>query len=317
MITIDGFELENTKEFTVTENYVKQRLHEFNEKYFNNELDVDCFPIKLFPYKNAGGSIYFDCCYSRRTGQIYNAKIKNFRISTNFSFTELQLCNIILHEMIHVYQVQILKRQDLRGTSLEPHGQTFTTKMDEINKKGWNIKIKMFLGDGYSGLSQKGVERARAGYVDINKESVVQVVYRGCITTKKDYEKLGKVVDIVITYKNWLLQKDRINYYLSKIYNYQYFVVYNITKNFSIEKKELYDLDHPKKRYNIFSTFKSVIDYNITNGYIVNMDEYKEMDLDESIDKEDNFIKALQKDSYTEIDVREDGDIVSISGIIS
>ena len=38
MITIDGFKLENTQEFTITKDYVRQRLRDFNEKYFDNML---------------------------------------------------------------------------------------------------------------------------------------------------------------------------------------------------------------------------------------------------------------------------------------
>lgn len=314
MITIDGFELDNTQEFTITKDYVRQRLRDFNEKYFDNRLDINYFPIKLFPYKHSGGSVYFDCSYNRLTGEIYNASINDFRISTSFSFTEEQLCNIILHEMIHVYQIQVLKRQDIKGNKLEPHGQTFTSKMNELNKKGWNIKILM-PREGFIGLSKKGEERRQPKYIDLSKETIVLVAYKGCKTEKLDYGKLGKLVAFYITYKNWLLQKDTLNNLFYGVFHPEDFLLLKVIKNLDIEKKDLLDLT--KNRFKPFPVSEKSLSDAITKGDIINMDEYKEIDLDESLNKTNDFIKGLQEDPYTEIDVREDGDIISISGIIS
>lgn len=314
MITIDGFELENTQELNVTKDYVRQRLRDFNEKYFDSKLDVDCFGIKLFPYKNMGGAIYFNTGFNRFTGQTYNTYIKEFRLSTYFSFTEVQLCNVILHEMIHLYQLQILKRQDLNGSKLAPHGRSFTSKMYEINRYGWNIHTEMLAGDD-NGISQKGKEKEYSKYVDSEKESIVYVVYRGCVHNGIDFEKKGEALNIRLSYKDWLLHKEDINNYMLRFYP-DYFLVLKIVKNSLVKKKDLFDINNPKNR-KIFIGNIAQIDNAIARGDIINMDEYKEIDLDESLNKTNDFIKGLQEDPYTEIDVREDGDIISISGIIS
>ena len=131
-ITIDGFTVGTTNDFTITRDYVVKRLIEFNKRYFNGDLPIgDILEIKVFPYKNVLGSVISSIHESY-------CEVKSFRISNYFARSEKTYCDTILHEMIHVYQHTILYPDDYTYYD-DAHGRTFLKKMREINSFGWKV----------------------------------------------------------------------------------------------------------------------------------------------------------------------------------
>ena len=135
-ITIDGFQMSDAPIFKISPAYVMKRYKEFNARYFNNELPL--IPARIGSLKHATG--VYSYRYNRRTGEISNEHIK---ISTFSQRSETDVCISILHEMIHVYQIHVLKNPivQMRRWSYA-HGYTFTKKMYEINKYGWKIDTR-------------------------------------------------------------------------------------------------------------------------------------------------------------------------------
>lgn len=123
---IDGFQLSKAKVFKISIPYIQKRYNEFNKKYFNDELPI--VPLELGKRKTCWGCV--KSVYSYIT---YENKVIYLLISTTFSRSECDYCETLLHEMIHVYQLLILKN---RGG----HGSDFKQKMNEINKFGWEVK---------------------------------------------------------------------------------------------------------------------------------------------------------------------------------
>ena len=100
-------------------------FQEYNENYFNGELPFPQFKIR-HSYRTLG---YFSCEYDSEG--MFNQSIE---ISDNYDYTNDQLRDILVHEMIHYY---------LAYKGIDPHchhGKDFKNMADEFNKTyGMNI----------------------------------------------------------------------------------------------------------------------------------------------------------------------------------
>ncbi len=137
-LIVDGFKLSTNKIFKITVPYVKRRYEEFNKKYFNDELPI--LPVKLNASKRAAGSYG----YTSYRSDPYRVENEHINVSTFYDTNEFNFCNTILHEMIHVYQINVLKlsTREMRRWAYS-HGYTFTSKMNMINKFGWKIDTRV------------------------------------------------------------------------------------------------------------------------------------------------------------------------------
>lgn len=98
---------------------VKTMMAKVNAECFNNELNLN-FPISLSTSGRVAGAVTF-----QRFGSTYT--VLGMKISQCFNWTDSELLNTIAHELIHVYEIQVLK--------VKPsHGRPFLTKMNEINR---------------------------------------------------------------------------------------------------------------------------------------------------------------------------------------
>lgn len=140
-VTIDGFTLGTDSSFVPTVDWVRSKLRVFNRTYFDNKLEVEQLKIKIYPYKGVSGRVRVGYQYNRRTGEIISYDIDHLGISTYFSRSELSFATTLLHEMIHLYQYEVLHRQDIVNGKMNCHGKTFTDKMGNINTHGWNIGV--------------------------------------------------------------------------------------------------------------------------------------------------------------------------------
>lgn len=106
-------------------------FQEYNESYFNGELPFPQFKIR-HSYRTLG---YFSCEYDDEG--MFNQSIE---ISDNYDYTNNQLRDIIVHEMIHYY---------LAYKGIDPHchhGKDFEDMADKFNKTyGMNITSRIDL----------------------------------------------------------------------------------------------------------------------------------------------------------------------------
>ena len=116
--------LEAAGEFNLTVPNIKKYYTIWNKKAFDNKLPQS-LPTKISNRDRAVGHV------KSRFGHVYE-----FAISGKFKHTEKQFTETLLHEMIHVWQVEV---KGTRGG----HGQDFVNMMHKLNSKfGFDITVK-------------------------------------------------------------------------------------------------------------------------------------------------------------------------------
>lgn len=111
----------------LTTDYLKQKFDEFNSAYFEGKLNTPDFEITK--HKSYGGQ------YSYRYNLNGDLVKSIIRISVYYQRTEYGYCNILLHEMIHLY----IRQNHIKDTR-KHHGKVFFSIADRINNSSeWNI----------------------------------------------------------------------------------------------------------------------------------------------------------------------------------
>lgn len=107
-------------------------FHTYNQDYFNGVLPIPKIKISS-SYRTLG---YFHCESDGFDGY-YDETIE---ISGNYDYTESQLRDILVHEMIHYYLL-------FNGTDKKcSHGRKFKNMMNEFNLRyGMNISVRVDL----------------------------------------------------------------------------------------------------------------------------------------------------------------------------
>lgn len=105
----------------VTKEYIKEVFDECNEKYFNNELKNCKFAV----FKTERGLGF--CYHKKVNGKIYG----RIKIAKNVHWTEDTFREIVIHEMIHLYNRQI---EHVSATWF-CHNWHFRRKLKELNKE--------------------------------------------------------------------------------------------------------------------------------------------------------------------------------------
>lgn len=119
---------------------IKELMIEVNNECFNGDLNIS-FPIKISNSGKCAGSVMVKTTYGVST-------ISYMSISKFFNWTEDNLRNVIAHELIHVYEAQILK--------IKPsHGRHFLVKMYSINQ---NPKYKVVIRHSMESTKQEKVK---------------------------------------------------------------------------------------------------------------------------------------------------------------
>ena len=109
----------------LTADFIKEKFIRFNNDYFDGKLRMPRFEVMRT--KSMLGQVKWDVI----SGITTNYAI---RISDYYNFGEKKYCNVILHEMIHLYI-----RQNNIKDSRRHHGRVFYGVADRINAHGWNI----------------------------------------------------------------------------------------------------------------------------------------------------------------------------------
>ena len=107
---------------------IKQRYDYFNNLLFNNELLN--YPLGWINSKKKSGEVAFS--FIKKQGKISDLRIEKLRLSTFYIYTDEQYDSILVHEMIHIWDLQTNgDSYDLKNQ----HGKVFLDKMRELNKK--------------------------------------------------------------------------------------------------------------------------------------------------------------------------------------
>ena len=105
----------------ISERHLLSSFYLYNDEYFGGKLPFPKFKIK-HSYRTLG---LFSCEYDE-DGTMFNQTIE---MSDNYDYTESQLRDIIVHEMIHYYLAYM-------GIDTEcSHGSEFRKMADDFNRR--------------------------------------------------------------------------------------------------------------------------------------------------------------------------------------
>ena len=205
---VDGFNLSTEAIFNPTIKYLYGRYNEFNKKYFSNALPT--IPIVFSNGKRVHG------CYSYQSSRRMDELVpgtEKLSISKFFYKNEYDICNVLLHEMIHVYQLRVLKIKPSRMKSWrDAHNYTFRDKMGEINKFGWTIDVH--------------VTEEEAQRCIVTPTQIAKMKKRGIVAMTYDTELLACTTRDRISYFKLCFRGAHLKFYT--ILDYAYFVRFTV-----------------------------------------------------------------------------------------
>lgn len=122
-LTINQYNL-----ISITQDLIKQ----INNECFNGQLQLDQMPISLCDTSRAAAYVSFKCTKVFKV--VTHVSITRLRVSKNYQWTMTELKDTLCHELIHIYEAQILKQKP-------GHQKNFKNKMNEINNNFKHYKI--------------------------------------------------------------------------------------------------------------------------------------------------------------------------------
>lgn len=135
---IDTFEVSDEPVFNLTEEYLRKRYNEFNDKYFDGALPRGLELNIVSSKGNTLATTHSFGQYNRRSRAYIKKPVCSISMNVFFQRNEKTYCSTLLHEMIHVYEATVLLR-------IPDHANAFYTKMNEINRvsnNGWGVSVK-------------------------------------------------------------------------------------------------------------------------------------------------------------------------------
>ena len=119
----------------ITQKVLEDRFNEYNRLYFGGRLNMPDLGFHK-SFKDYGR---FSCNLHSVGSKLKNAKIT---VSSYYNFTEDQLRDVLVHEMLH-YKIE---RNRDRGD--DPHGDRFIEESARLNEKyGLNITVNPVFDD--------------------------------------------------------------------------------------------------------------------------------------------------------------------------
>lgn len=148
-----------------------RNYQEFNKTYFNNELpDI---PVKFAKLKKVAG-------VAKGTTNNYTGKTNPdiIKITNFFNLSEQEIKETLLHEMIHVWEMN--NNIQLKGRN--HHGKEFRAKAQEImNKSNFSIKLSHDARHNQVNSSEKMLNVLIGHYYNSEKQSFIVVFQDGLL----------------------------------------------------------------------------------------------------------------------------------------
>lgn len=130
-------------DFTLTIQKIKEMADAINAHAFDGKLDLSSIEVGL-------------CSTTRSLAHVSVRRTKRFleettyeatalKVSKNFKWTEAELRNVLAHELIHIYEVQVRKTK-------AGHGLVFRAMMARLNAMGYAVVVKC---KNFQGLESK------------------------------------------------------------------------------------------------------------------------------------------------------------------
>jgi len=115
-----------------TISFLEDNFNIFNNKYFSNRLKMPEFILGTQP--GYWGRFNCDGEYNLFSGKVTSFSNPRIEMTTAYSRAENSVLNTLLHEMIHYYVVDIMRRNE--GT----HGRRFERFARLVNRDGWDVR---------------------------------------------------------------------------------------------------------------------------------------------------------------------------------
>ena len=119
----------NNQEIIPTSQIISKTLtlmKEINSTNFNNQLKLNQIKVSLSSSTKTIGCVGVN----RTTKEVVYLKISRYY---DLSYEELR--NTVAHELIHIYEAQVLKQ-------IPAHYDDFCSMMNQLNEQGFNVDIK-------------------------------------------------------------------------------------------------------------------------------------------------------------------------------
>ena len=118
----------------MTLDLIKNLMQNVNQKGFNGKLRLD-FPVSLVANLPMAACIEF---------QQKTSFVESLKVNSNITLEVVE--DTIAHEMIHVYEIQVLNKYPR-------HEANFIREMNRLNKLGYNITVELDEADLYKTVS--------------------------------------------------------------------------------------------------------------------------------------------------------------------
>lgn len=180
---------------------VIELTNKINQDMFNGGLTIN-FSISLSNSGKRAGQIGYNII----CGTIFT--VKEMKISKNFNWTDAELIDTIAHELIHVWEIQVLKKRP-------SHGHSFLSKMNSLNE-AYKTKINV----RHSMQSTKSSKVKKVAYIlSEDKKRFLPISLTSLFNLKN--ENLEKIFGLNFTIGK--IESDKIkNFKISRKIRYTY-----------------------------------------------------------------------------------------------
>lgn len=137
-VIIDGLYVKDEVTLDPTPEWLVKKYRYFNRRYFDNELSQ--LSEKDFTINGSNQEATFtdqEVYYSNKNNRVVTFSKPLILFSRFYKRTEKQCCEILLHEMIHIYVTEVCRVIEENNG----HGENFVDKATYIRQFGWNVEV--------------------------------------------------------------------------------------------------------------------------------------------------------------------------------
>lgn len=117
---------------TLTIQKITEVMNQVNQEAFGGQLNLSGIEVGI---SNAIKMVAHVTFSRPNFFNGFVCRVTNLKVSRRYPFNEEQLKNTIAHELIHVYEAQVLKQKP-------SHGDAFYTQLNRLNSMGYNVTVR-------------------------------------------------------------------------------------------------------------------------------------------------------------------------------